>query len=577
MATNYKRARRKTALITTTLAIVTILAIAVTGTVVFLKDRGTTEAAELQENEQQVSNQTSTGNETNVTNENIEPEVAGAQNGAEVITDTETGTTGTQTGTQTGAQTGTTTGAQTGVQTGTQTGAQAGTTTDTIQEATIIRTETVEIPEKQISEGHYVGWTPIDVEAELASAKINTQIPNLKVEKTAYTKSGKNLAKQGEEIVYVIKITSDKELKAIEVKDLIPVGTKYVSASDNGREVSENGIVKGIIWSVDLTEKNNDGLYEANVKLTVKVNDDQTGIIENIAIANGESSEDEDGNGTRTAVIETSKTSTINRNNQIVKEPAKVGDEITYTISVVNTGEIAGTTKIKDVDLEKLLGDGKAELVGNIKLYEGNDIKNNNIDKVQLINGINDVDVPAGKEVKVVFTIKLNKVLGKIINTATIGEDGTETDEIDTLNVDVQKEVKEIKRNGVVVNEPVKVGDVIYYNITIENTGSIDQNVEVKDVLANNQRELELYNEETIVKEVTVNAGDKIVLTANYIVEQDDIDAQKVLTNVATIKYDNEEKTSDVTTEVEKQNQSYIATKTADKEKVSKAGEEITY
>lgn len=219
MAGNFKMPNKKTT-ITIGIVIAILAIIAVTGTVVFLKDRGSTEAADL-ENEQVSREETKTSvdvpNETATQSQATENngEVAENQEGQNV----EIGDNATNENAGTTANNRTTTGTtSTTTTTTTGTAGVAGitTTTDNIQEATISRTEEVQIPERQISEGHYVGWTPMSVNAVIASANINAKPDDIKVEKT-----GNETVKQGDTVTYKITVENptDKDLNAIEVKD----------------------------------------------------------------------------------------------------------------------------------------------------------------------------------------------------------------------------------------------------------------------------------------------------------------------------------------------------------------------
>ena len=146
MATKFKRPSKKTT-IALIVAIVILLIIAVTGTVAFLKDRGRTEAADL--NTVQQGDVAQSGDQdSNQSGEEGQNPNEGDNQGQIEGTDNQTGD-----GNQEGQ---TTTGAGANNQ-------NAGGTTqvDNIQETVIERLETVVIPEKQILEGHYVGWTPM--------------------------------------------------------------------------------------------------------------------------------------------------------------------------------------------------------------------------------------------------------------------------------------------------------------------------------------------------------------------------------------------------------------------------------
>ena len=203
MAGNFKMPNKKTTTIVS--IIIAILAIiAVTGTVVFLKDRGSTEAAELDNG--QVSREEATTTQDTPNEQTMQTQTAenvGGQNAEGEGTTEVTSATGDAT------EAGTTDAVTTTTEAGTVTG--TATTTDTIQETTISRTEEVQIPERQISEGHYVGWTPMQINAEMASANIVAQRADLTINKIAKTKNSENLVTKGEVITYEISVKNNSE------------------------------------------------------------------------------------------------------------------------------------------------------------------------------------------------------------------------------------------------------------------------------------------------------------------------------------------------------------------------------
>ena len=444
MAMNFKKPSKKTAIITI-VAVIILLAIAITGTVVFLRDRGTTEAADLETEQvdRQVSQDEQTPN-TGVESESVQPEIPN-----EAAEQTDTQNQGTAEGTRTGTTNAGTTGTNAGA-----TRTQTGTTTDNIQETTITRTESIEIPERQVSEGHYVGWTPIDIEAELASAKINAKYDNLEIKKVAKTATGENLVTKGEEITYEISVknNSEKELKGIEIKDKIPAMTEYKSGSidNNGEEIKEaTGKVIGLKWNIDLKAGE-----EKVVSFKVTVAQNATGTIENIAVVNGESTDP-----AKTAVVTASKTATIEGKEE--GQPAKVGDKITYTITVVNTGDIAGKANVKDESLAKLVEDGilkidEASKETATKVMEGTTI-----------------DVPAKGKGNISFTMVVEKINGAIKNIAIVGTEEQEAT-VDTVNITAEKTNNDL-------DNVVKPGDTFDYTIVLTNNGNTTGSVTVTD------------------------------------------------------------------------------------------------
>ena len=316
MANLFKKPSKKTA-ITAGITAAILAIVAVTGTSIYLKDKARTEAAEFNseqttstsqttESETQngaVNNNQETANNNEQTGSNNQ-ETETAQNGNGETTGTTADnarTTGTATTGDT-AGTRTTTGT-TGTAAGTTTGTTASRTTDSIQETTITRNEEIQIPEQKTAEGHYVGWTPMNITAELDNAsKITAKSDEIEIVKTAKSKTGDNVVTAGEEFTYTIKVTnkSERDLNKVNVADRIPENTTYVndSADNEGVEVKEQDKVVGIRWELDLKAGE-----EKEVNFKTKVNDSVTGTIENIAIANGIPTEP-----VKTAIVKSSKT-----------------------------------------------------------------------------------------------------------------------------------------------------------------------------------------------------------------------------------------------------------------------------
>ena len=327
-----------------------------------------------------------------------------------------------------------------------------GTNVNEVGETTVTR---VEEEEKLVSKDFWDWWTPASVLATAASAVSDTIVPttpDFTVEKFATTKSGENVVYAGENITYTIKVTNngEKDLNNIEITDKIPENTTFVSFDDafniiKGKTViGENDEVVGVKWIVSVPgHKENEDTNSVFVRFTVNVNkmmlvemDDgeiaevpTTGTIANTAIANGQESNEE-----KTAIITSNKTSEITRDGSKV-EVAKIGDEITYTIKVTNTGEVDGVTTISDnVPTGTILKENSAE---------GAIISENNT-KLEWKN----VTVPAGESVSKTFIVIVDNfddlTENKITNVATVG--GKETDEVEdpiAIDITVSKDWKD--------------------------------------------------------------------------------------------------------------------------------------
>ena len=516
--------------------IIAILVIAaIVGTVVFLKNRGTTEATDLASYNEQSTGTTQEEQETTDTQEQsgeqttqtAEEQSAESTEGAEETTTASNETADNNATTTAGGNQGTVaTGSTTGTATPGRTGTGTTTTTDNIQETTISREETVTIPARLVEQGEYRTWTPRELQASFASAysNINSVEPtDITVTKTAETQSGSTLVQAGEEITYTITVknNTDEKIERIYVTDVIPEGTTYVEPEE---EIAR--------WLVDV-EPTVDGVEgTTTVSFKVKVNDDATGTIENFAIANDETSET-----VKTSIIKTEKTSAITREGTKVEAPAKEGDIITYTISVENTGDVDGKTTVKDTDLKSILennaeiqGEPQAEVTVGDKTYSVEQLMN---------EGIN-IEVPAKATATVVFSVKVTNIDGAITNVALVGdnEKPTEPEEVDTLDFTIDKKATLIKAEGNEVTDKAELGDIIHYVITIDNKG----NTELVNLLVTDEKL-------GISKTVTVPAQtEQEVLSIDYTVTQEDINKQENILNkaVATLGDDTEEDTEEV-------------------------------
>ena len=277
----FKKPSKKATIITAAI-IVILLIIAATGTVVFLRDRGQTEAFEANQVGTQSAEGTQNEEQVATGEEQTTPEQPEGTEG-EVATEGEEGTdvAGTTEGT---ANEGTTTGTAT---TGTR---PAGTTTATeeIEESTITRTETVEIPERKVSEGHEVWWEPMSITAAIASANINPADDSIvDVEKT-----GDETVIQGEAINYSITVTNKtaEKLEGIEVKDELDDENLDLSTIEFKTEpVGRYGNGNVIKWNVDIEANSSVTIeFSINVKTSVEPGTEIT----NEAIANGEVSKE---------------------------------------------------------------------------------------------------------------------------------------------------------------------------------------------------------------------------------------------------------------------------------------------
>jgi len=460
-----------------------------------------------------------------------------------------------------------------------------GVTTNTnineVGETTITR---VEEQEKLVSRDFWDWWTPSTVVASgsAVAERLIPQTPDFTVEKTATTGVGEDkLVYANKNITYTIKVTNngEQELKNIEIADKIPEQTTFVSIDDaqnSGTTILENDTVIGLKWIVTVPAKES-----IEVKFTVKVNENATGTISNAAIVNGKESNEE-----KTSIINAKKSSKIiERNNVEVKdglEVAKLGDKIKYTITATNTGDVSGKTTIEDT------------VPVGTKLIESSVTDNGKIttttDNRKQISW--NVELGANESIERTFIVEVKDISGKIENVATVGGVPTNPDKKDTADIKVVKEVTDIKRNQESLGKDVKVqaGDVIEYKIKVTNTGSLDlTNVVLDEKLVGiniNAKDLKIGD---------LKAGDSKEISATYTVTYEkDIKGKadengnplpiinEVFVKGESVPTKPDQKSEEVSddSKVEtpvKEAPSYDISKIADKEKVTTAGEEITY
>ena len=302
MAGNTKMPSKKISI--AVIAIIAILIIvAITGTVVFLKDEGRTNATEegqnagavvqvestnqqtdvgntsnenqnLQNNEEQNNNLNGQNAENNSNVQNTQNSNEGIAQNSQNQTSEQNSQTDNQENVQNNngtANTDATSTTTTGTDADEQTAGQSNNvrTTDNIQETTITRNEQIEIPERKVSEAHYVGWNAINVRSDLAYASKIDAVPD----EIVTTKTGTAEVKQGENVTYTITIENktDRKLNSIEVKDALDsdvLDITTVNYLDNSAEATFVGNV--LVWNMDIDAKSTVTIkFEVAVKTNV--------------------------------------------------------------------------------------------------------------------------------------------------------------------------------------------------------------------------------------------------------------------------------------------------------------------
>ena len=314
----------------------------------------------------------------------------------------------------------------------------------------------------------------------------------------------------GEKLTYTIKVTNTgKADGTATVKDEVPTGTEFVKGSIkvNGvekAELTEKDLKEGI--KVDVPKASTNGAGTAIVSFEVIVKEGTTGMLTNEATVN-EIPTDE----VKTPVITFSK--------EADKETVKVGENILYTITLVNSSEVSGKVIVKDS-----APTGTEFVKGSIKV---NGVEKAELTEKDLKEGIK-VDVPkastngAGTAIVSFEVIVKEGTTGMLTNEATVNE--IPTDEVKTPVITFSKEADK---------ETVKVGENILYTITLVNSSEVSGKVIVKDSAPTGT--------EFVKGSIKVNGVEKAELTEKDLKEGIKVDVPKASTNgagTATVSFE---------------------------------------
>ena len=395
------------------------------------------------------------------------------------------------------------------------------------QEYVTEREETVKNPWESLE----VGWGPTQFASIASTANLTAKKSNLEIHKTV----DKESVKIGDTLTYTISVKNngDKVAKAI-IYDNVPEGTVLLNKDNN-----EDENTKKLTWRVTVepgeTEK---------VEFTVRVKAEK-GTIKNSAIINGKTT-----NETETGIIN------ITGKKEVDKAEAKVGDTLTYTITLTNSGNATGTVTVTD------------EIPAGTTLVEKS-ITNNGVESNGTITWT-DVEVKAGKTAEVSFKVTINSDTKTSVTNKAVIDGNKPTEEVET-------KIANITGAKSVDKSTAKVGDTLTYTITLTNNGNADGTVTVTDeiptgttLVADSITANGSYNEEnkTITwTDVKVEAGKTAEVSFKATINSD---TKTSVTNKAVI--DGNKPTEEVETKVA----NITGAKSVDKS-TAKVGDTLTY
>ena len=359
------------------------------------------------------------------------------------------------------------------------------------QEYVTEREETVKNPWESLE----VGWGPTQFASIASTANLTAKKSNLEIHKTV----DKESVKIGDTLTYTISVKNngDKVAKAI-IYDNVPEGTVLLNKDNN-----EDENTKKLTWRVTVEPGETE-----NVEFTVRVKAEK-GTIKNSAIVNGKTT-----NETETGIIN------ITGKKEVNTSEAKVGDTLTYTITLTNNGNADGKVTVTD------------EIPTGITLVADSITANGSYNEENKTITWTDVKVEAGKTAEVSFKATINSDTKTSVTNKAVIDGNKPTEEVET-------KVANITGTKSVDKPTAKVGDTLTYTIALTNNGNADGKVTVTDEVPTGTRIKDEnttgYNKETNTMtwsnvEVKANGG-TATLTLEVVVE----DNISIIKNIAYV------------------------------------------
>ena len=358
------------------------------------------------------------------------------------------------------------------------------------QEYVTEREETIINPWETLT----VGWGPTQFASIASTANLTAKKSNLEIHKTVDKKS----VKIGDTLTYTISVKNngDKVAKAI-IYDNVPEGTVLLNKDNN-----EDENTKKLTWRVTVEPGETE-----NVEFTVRVKAEK-GTIKNSAIVNGKTTEE-----TETGIIN------ITGKKEVNTSEAKVGDTLTYTITLTNSGNADGTVTVTD------------KVPTGITLVADSITANGSYNEENKTITWTDVKVEAGKTAEVSFKVTINNDTKTSVTNKAVIDGNKPTEEVET-------KIANITGAKSVDKSTAKVGETLKYTITLTNSGNADGKVTVTDEIPTGTRIKDEnttgYNKETNTmtwSNVEVKAGKSVKLTLEVVVE----DNISIIKNIAYV------------------------------------------
>lgn len=307
------------------------------------------------------------------------------------------------------------------------------------------------------------------------TAGVNVTVPEINPDKTV----DNGIPNFGDNVTYTVTVTNDGigDANNVVITDVLDKGLKFLNATGNFTYDEKTGT---ITWTVDLAKGETKTF---NVNVTVL----GYGVLPNTVAV---------GNKTAVRNITVPEIITVK---EVNSSDIHIGDEITYTITVSNSGKINAT----NVVIRDILPEGlKFINASNGGVYDP---------VTGIITWI--LNITANSTVDLTVDVCVNKS-GNITNTVNVGNK--------TSNCTIESgDIVDLEIHIVADKSEIYVGDNIVYTVTVINNGPSDAINTIANILIPNALSILSYNVTKGTFDITsgnwsignLTNGEKVVLT----------------------------------------------------------------
>lgn len=304
---------------------------------------------------------------------------------------------------------------------------------------------------------------------------VNVIVPEINPDKTV----DNEIPNFGDNVTYTVKVTNDGigDANNVVITDVLDKGLKFLNATGNFTYDEKTGT---ITWIVDL-DKGETKTFNVNVTVL------GYGVLPNTVAV---------GNKTAVRNITVPEIITVK---EVNSSDIHIGDEITYTITVSNSGKINAT----NVVIRDILPEGlKFINASNGGVYDP---------VTGIITWI--LNITANSTVDLTVDVCVNKS-GNITNTVNVGNK--------TSNCTIESgDIVDLEIHIVADKSEIYVGDNIVYTVTVINNGPSDAINAIANILIPNALSIFSYNATKGTFDITsgnwsignLTNGEKVVLT----------------------------------------------------------------